>query len=214
MAIVKGNISTRQGTPGSNIFTKNHTHNSGADVLVVVVANSTSVTDTSVTWGGVAMTRVLTGAGNDSRRVSFYVLSNASTGTQQVKVTYNGSNWNASAIGIHSYTGASGSGVVNKNLVGSTNNTISMNGLTSGSIIIGAITTFNTGTNIQIPTGTNRPIDYNLNINRRFKVATSDNNLATNITMRAQSSWGSSIIFGVEIKEGGGPTRGRRIIIC
>ena len=85
MALVKGNISSRAGSPGATFFTKAHTHNTGADgFLVVMVSVGSSYNDVSATYNNVAMTKIQTGNSSSvGRRVSIYVLQNPPTGSNK-----------------------------------------------------------------------------------------------------------------------------------
>jgi len=111
-APTKGNVTNLNQTPGANNKTQNHTHNTGSNGLIIAqFTMSNTRTYTGCTYGGVAMTQLYQLNRNGlSQRMAFYYLENPPTGNNQLRVNFNGSQFNPISMHIRSFTDSGGVG--------------------------------------------------------------------------------------------------------
>ena len=111
-APTKGNVTNLNQTPAANNKTQNHTHNTGSNGLIIAqFTMSNTTTYTGCTYGGVAMTQLYQlNRGGLSQRMAFYYLENPPTGNNQLRVNFNGSQFNPISMHIRSFTDSGGVG--------------------------------------------------------------------------------------------------------
>mgnify|MGYP003639406507 CR=1 FL=1 len=184
----KGNTTSANPTPGANFKTQNHTQNTGNDGLIIAqFTMSNSRTYTSCTYGGVAMTQLYTvNRSGLSQRMAFFYLENPPTGTNQLRVNFNNSQWNPISMHIRSFTDSGGIGASTR---------------------VGGQSTPNNGSlSQQIPTGTNQAYTQH-NTNRQVAtgaISADVGHSAGSITLRSTSTFGSITLDRTEIKGLGG----------
>lgn len=218
MALVDGNKTYSNPTPGASSATLAHNQNVGADgALLVVVTMANTVNFSGCTYNGVSMTLVNNAhySGN-SQRQAIYYLSSPATGSNNVVVSFTGNQWNPISFVCISFTGAAATaGAVASNGFSTTPNsqtlTIAANSMIYASGISNNAQSF--GYDIAGSTRTNL---FTHNSNKIVEGALSATGLSagsTNVTTKADT--GTISNHRVEIQEAGGGGGGRRrIIIC
>ena len=213
----KGNTTTNNSTPGANFRNQSHNQNTGSGGLIVAqFTMSNSVSYSSATYGGVAMTRLYqinrSGLG---QRMAFFYLENPPTGSNTLRVNFSGSQWNPLSTHIRSFTNSGGIGNSSRTGGSATPNTQNLT-VSDDSLIMITSCSINAITTQQIPTGTNQSYTQH-NTNRQVATGAISSNAghsAGSISLRATATSGNISLDRVEIKglSGGGSTR--RIIIC
>ncbi|QDP49149.1 MAG: hypothetical protein Unbinned706contig1001_28 [Prokaryotic dsDNA virus sp.] len=219
MALVKTNQGFYSGTPGNSNISFNFNNLGGGDefIMALVMFKNRTTAIPQPTYGGDAMNQFFQ-YDNNNFRVAVFGLLNPASGTNQFFQAASGQ-WNPASVIVTSFSGSSGFGVRNQNLTNAVNNTTTLSGLTTGSIIQGYGMSTNSTANarIQIPTGTTITREWRNNVSGWFWGATSPVLNVTSSTVRSYSgaSWAQSRTGGIEIKESSStpPTRRRRIII-
>ena len=203
----KGNTTSANPTPGANFKTQNHTQNTGANGLVIAqftMSNARSYT--TCTYGGVAMTQLYTiSRGGLGQRMAFYYLENPPTGTNQLRINFNGSQWNPISMHIRSFTDCGGIGASTRVGGQSTPNNGSLT-VEDDSLIMITSCSVNAITSQQIPTGTNQTYTQH-NTNRQVATGSISANAgesAGTVSVRATSTFGTITLDRTEIKGLGG----------
>ena len=131
-------VQNKQNPGSSNIVTFDFAMNSGTDTLLVVaieVINTKNIT--SVTYDGVAMTSRLNYSSSQlSARYGFWELENPSSGTNEIKITFNTNVNNDVLTEVQGFTGAVGGGVVGNNDVANSPHSRTRTGITAGSLMM------------------------------------------------------------------------------
>jgi len=203
-APTKGNVTNLNQTPAANFKTQNHTHNNGNDgLLVAQFTMSNSRSYTSCTYGGQTMTRLYTiNRGGLSQRMAFYYLANPPTGTNQLRINFNGSVWNPISMHIRSFTNCEGIGS-NANTGGTaTPNTQNLTVLQDDSLVMMSSCSVNQVLTQQIPTGTNRTFTTH-NTNRQVATGAISANAGESagvISLRSTCTFGNLTLDRIEIK--------------
>ena len=203
----KGNATSANPTPGANFKTQNHTQNTGADGLIIAqFTMSNARTYTSCTYGGVAMTQLYQiNRSGLSQRMAFFYLENPPTGTNQLRVNFNNSQWNPISMHIRSFTNSGGVGASTRVGGQTTPNNGSLT-VEDDSLIMITSCSINAITSQQIPTGTNRTFTTH-NTNRQVAtgaISADVGHSAGSITLRSTSTFGSITLDRTEIKGLGG----------
>lgn len=216
MALVEGNKTADRRVPMGTTYSFSHNQNAGADGHLVIIIASPSIVTNSVTYGGQSMSLVRqdylsTTYGTDW---SVWELDAPPTGVNTVQVTLASTSWQGVSTVCYSFTGSNGVGNTSAGLSAvvdrTTNLTIANNSMVIGSCIGGN----STNAYIAIPQGTNRPIDWNHNINNYTWGGISPSLSSGTITIQGGST-STNVIMAIEVEEAAAPppTR-RRIIIC
>ena len=203
----KGNVTSANPTPGANFKTQNHTQNTGNDGLIVAqftMSNARSYT--SCSYGGVAMTQLYTvSRGGLGQRMAFFYLENPPTGTNELRVNFNSSQWNPISMHIRSFTNSGGVGASTRVGGQTTPNNGSLT-VEDDSLIMITSCSINAITSQQIPTGTNQSYTQH-NTNRQVAtgaISANAGHSAGSITLRSTSTFGSITLDRNEIKGLGG----------
>ena len=199
----KGNVTNLNQTPGANNKTQNHTHNTGSNGLIIAqFTMSNTRTYTGCTYGGVAMTQLYQiSRGGLSQRMAFFYLENPPTGNNQLRVNFNGSQFNPISMHIRSFTNCGGIGASARTGGQSTPNTQSLT-VEDDSLIMITSCSINAITSQQIPTGTNRTYTQH-NTNRQVAtgaISADTGHSAGSISLRSTSTFGSVTLDRTEIK--------------
>ena len=199
----KGNVTNLNQTPGANNKTQNHTHNTGSNGLIIAqFTMSNTRTYTGCTYGGVAMTQLYQiSRGGLSQRMAFFYLENPPTGNNQLRVNFNGSQFNPISMHIRSFTNCGGIGASARTGGQSTPNTQSLT-VEDDSLIMITSCSINAITSQQIPTGTNRTYTQH-NTNRQVAtgaISADTGHSAGSISLRSTSTFGSITLDRTEIK--------------
>ena len=202
-APTKGNVTNLNQTPGANNKTQNHTHNTGSNGLIIAqFTMSNTRTYTGCTYGGVAMTQLYQiSRGGLSQRMAFFYLENPPTGNNQLRVNFNGSQFNPISMHIRSFTNCGGIGASARTGGQSTPNTQSLT-VEDDSLIMITSCSINAITSQQIPTGTNRTYTQH-NTNRQVAtgaISADTGHSAGSISLRSTSTFGSVTLDRTEIK--------------
>ena len=203
----KGNTTNANPTPGASSKTQAHTHNTGSDGLIVAqFTMSNARTYTSCTYGGQAMTQLYqinrSGLG---QRMAFFYLENPPTGSNNIVVSFNGSQWNPISLHIRSFTNSGGVGASTRGGGQTTPNNGSLT-VEDDSLIMITSCSVNAITSQQIPTGTNQSYTQH-NTNRQVATGAISSNAghsAGSVTLQATSTFGSISLDRTEIKGLGG----------
>ena len=203
----KGNTTSANPTPGANFKTQNHTQNTGANgVVIAQFTMSNARSYTTCTYGGVAMTQLYTvNRGGLGQRMAFYYLENPPTGTNQLRINFNGSQWNPISIHIRSFTDCGGIGASTRVGGQTTPNNGSLT-VEEDSLIMITSCSVNAITSQQIPTGTNRSYTQH-NTNRQVgtgAISSDVGHIAGSIPLQSTSTFGSITLDRTEIKGLGG----------
>lgn len=203
----KGNTTSANPTPGANFKTQNHTQNTGANgVVIAQFTMSNARSYTTCTYGGVAMTQLYTvNRGGLGQRMAFYYLENPPTGTNQLRINFNGSQWNPISMHIRSFTDCGGIGASTRVGGQTTPNNGSLT-VEEDSLIMITSCSVNAITSQQIPTGTNRSYTQH-NTNRQVgtgAISSDVGHIAGSIPLQSTSTFGSITLDRTEIKGLGG----------
>ena len=111
-APTKGNTTNVNPTPGASFYQFTHNQNTGNDGMVIVqLTMANTVTPSTATYNGVAMTRLYTiNRGGLSQRMAFYYLLNPPTGNNTLRVNFSGNQWNPISLHARSFTNSGGIG--------------------------------------------------------------------------------------------------------
>jgi len=198
----KGNTTSANQTPAANFKTQNHTQDTGDNGLIIAqFTMSNARTYTSCTYGGVAMTQLYQiNRSGLSQRMAFFYLENPPTGTNQLRVNFNGSQWNPISMHIRSFTNSGGIGNSLRTGGVTTPNTQTLT-VSDDSLIMITSCSINAITGQQIPTGTNRTYSQH-NTNRQVAtgaISADAGHSAGSISLRATSTFGSLSLDRTEI---------------
>ena len=199
----KGNTTSSNQTPAANFKTQNHNQDTGDNGLIIAqFTMSNARTYTSCTYGGVAMTQLYTvNRGGLSQRMAFFYLENPPTGTNELRVNFNNSQWNPISMHIRSFTDCGGVGASTRVGGQSTPNNGSLT-VEDDSLIMTTSCSINAILTQQIPTGTNRTFTTH-NTNRQVATGAISANVghsAGSITLQSTSTFGSITLDRTEIK--------------
>ncbi|MDG1433023.1 MAG: hypothetical protein P8Q41_03390 [Saprospiraceae bacterium] len=211
--LIEGNKTTDVRNPsGSSSYSFSHTQNVGANgCLVVVVAVPVNST-TSVTYGGVSMTNKRNQSTPYSTNWSVWELKNPPTGANTIQINLSSGGWNSTSAVCYSFIGCSGVGNTGYNGSQAVNQSTSLT-ISNNSMIIGTCIGGNsTSAYIGIPQGTNRPIDWNHNINNKTWGGISPLLTAGSKTIKGGST-AANIILGIEVQEATTTTTRRVFIV-
>ena len=217
MAIAIGNKTASNLNPAASSQTLAHNQNTGSDLtLMVVISMQNSVNFVGCTYNGVAMTLVRNHHFSGlSKRQATYVIQAPATGSNNIVVSFTGSQFNPTSIFACSFTGAGNYGAEAVNGGSTSPNsqslTIAANSIIYATGISNAAQSF--GYDIGGSTRTN---EFAHNINAQVEGALSATGLAvgaTNVTTKADS--GNVTNYRIEITEagGGGTTEGSWLMI-
>ena len=200
MALVEGNRTTDRRIPAGSSYSFSHNQNVGSDGCLVIIIAAPAVSTSSVTYGGVSMTRKRNQSTPYGTNWTVWELKNPPTGVNTVAVTLSSGSWNGTSTVCYSFTGSDGVGSIGYNGTQTSPSTTSLT-ISSNSMILGTLIGGNsTSANIQIPQGTSRPVDWNHNINNYTWGGISPSLTSGSKTIQG-SSTASSIIMGIEVKE-------------
>ena len=199
----KGNTTSSNQTPAANFKTQNHNQDTGDNGLIIAqFTMSNARTYTSCTYGGVAMTQLYTvNRGGLSQRMAFFYLENPPTGTNELRVNFNNSQWNPISMHIRSFTDCGGVGASTRVGGQSTPNNGSLT-VEDDSLIMTTSCSINAILTQQIPTGTNRTFTTH-NTNRQVAtgaISADVGHSAGSITLQSTSTFGSITLDRTEIK--------------
>tara|TARA_R110001632_G_scaffold132020_2_gene246423 strand:+ start:775 stop:1773 length:999 start_codon:yes stop_codon:yes gene_type:complete len=198
----KGNTTTNNSTPGGSFRNQAHNQNTGSGGLIVAqFTMSNSVSYSSATYGGVAMTQLYqinrSGLG---QRMAFFYLENPPTGSNTLRVNFNNSQWNPLSTHIRSFTNSGGIGNSLRSGGSSTPHNASLT-VSDDSFIMMTSCSINAITSQQIPTGTNQSYTQH-NTNRQVGTGAISSNAghsAGSIALRATSTFGNISLDRTEI---------------
>ena len=199
----KGNTTSANPTPGASSKTQAHTHNTGSDGLIIAqFTMSNSRNYSGCTYGGQAMTQLYqinrSGLG---QRMAFFYLENPPTGSNNLVVSFSGSQWNPISMHIRSFTNSGGVGASGRTGGQSTPNTQSLT-VEDDSLIMITSCSINAITSQQIPQGTNRTYTQH-NTNRQVAtgaISADTGHSAGSISLRSTSTSGNLTLDRTEIK--------------
>lgn len=194
-------------TPANSFFQTNFNHSTGNNRLLIFrFTMSNARTYTSCTYGGVAMTQLYQiNRGGLSQRMAFFYLENPPTGTNILRINFNGSVWNPISVLGQNFNDCGGIGNYLNTGGTTTPNTQNLT-VSQDSLILISSCSINTILTQQIPTGTNKPF-VSHNTNRQVSVGAISSSSGENagiISLRATCSTGSITLDRVEIKGLGG----------
>jgi hypothetical protein len=163
---------------------------------------SNSITYSGCTYGGQAMTQLYqinrSGLG---QRMAFFYLENPPTGSNNLVVSFSGSQWNPISMHIRSFTNSGGVGASARTGGQSTPNTQSLT-VEDDSLIMITSCSINAITSQQIPQGTNRTYTQH-NTNRQVAtgaISADTGHSAGTISLRSTSTSGNLTLDRTEIK--------------
>jgi hypothetical protein len=199
----KGNTTSSNQTPAANFKTQNHNQDTGDNGLIIAqFTMSNARTYTSCTYGGVSMTQLYTvNRAGLGQRMAFFYLENPPTGTNELRVNFNGSQWNPISMHIRSFTDCGGVGASTRVGGQSTPNNGSLT-VEDDSLIMTTSCSINAILTQQIPTGTNRTFTTH-NTNRQVAtgaISADVGHSAGSITLQSTSTFGSITLDRTEIK--------------
>lgn len=213
MALVLGNQTNSNLNPGASTQTLAHNHGGGSDgLLLVTIAMSNTVSVTGMTYNGVAMTQVRQDtSATYSSRYATYRLTNPSTGSNNIVISFSGAQWSSTAIFAQSYSGCGGIGNTGYNDAASTPHSQSLT-ISAGSSIFAmgnSSSAQNFGYVIDGVTQTN--VGNGFNINNQVEAAYSAV-IATagSKTVDTVTDFGTITNYRVEVKEVAAPVGRRR----
>lgn len=218
MAIAIGNKTASNQNPNGASQTLAHNQNTGTDRgLLVVITMASTVNFSGCTYNGASMTLISNNFdSSEGQRVAGYYLANPDTGSNNIVVSFTGSQFNSTSIFAVSFTGANGVDSNGYNVSASTPNsqslTISANSIVYASGISGNAQ--NTGYDIG---GSTRTFEFYHNTNKVVRGCLSATGLSggsTNVTTKAD--FGNVTNFRVAILEasgGGGTSSGSWFMI-
>ena len=203
MAITIGNKTQANPTPGASFYQLAHNQNTGSDGLIIVSAvMSNSRTFTSATYGGQTMTQIFVKAfGGLTQYTKFWILENPPTGSNTLRINFNGSQWNPISVYAKSFTGAQAGGN-SINLSGASTPRSSNITLSSGSLVYAYGISINAVNGVQIPTGTATGAEFTHNTNRQVRGGLNTTPFsAGTVQIRTTSTSGSVTLQAYEIQE-------------
>lgn len=105
-APIKGNRTTANPTPGSNVYNFSHNHNTGSDgYIFLVVGQSNTQSVSSVTYGGVPLVQIQTlNLSTISTRYTAFKLQSPATGLNTMSITFSSTVWNPIVYMCYSFT--------------------------------------------------------------------------------------------------------------
>ena len=153
-APTKGNTTNVNPTPGASFYQFTHNQNTGNDGMVIVqLTMANTVTPSTATYNGVAMTRLYTiNRGGLSQRMAFYYLLNPPTGNNTLRVNFSGNQWNPISLHARSFTNSGGIGASLRSGGSSSPNTKTLT-VSQDSLIMITSCSVNQILSQQIPTG-------------------------------------------------------------
>jgi hypothetical protein len=199
----KGNVTNANPTPGASSKTQAHNHNTGDDGLIIAqFTMSNSRNYSGCTYGGQAMTQLYQiNRSGLSQRMAFFYLENPPTGSNNLVVSFSGSQWNPISLHIRSFTNSGGVGASTRTGGQSTPNNGSLT-VEDDSLIMITSCSINAITSQQIPQGTNRTYTQH-NTNRQVAtgaISADGGHSAGSISLRSTSTFGSITLDRTEIK--------------
>jgi len=206
MAIAIGTRTTANVAPGATSYTFAHSHNVGADgVLLVALCMSNTVNYTGVTYNGVAMTERLNYNSTElSQRWAFYELASPATGSNNVIISFTGSQWNPISATAQSFTGATTGGAIGNNDAASTPHSQTLTIATNSIIYLMGISTQTQSFGYDI-NGSTRTNLFAHNTNRQVEAALSATGIgAGSIACVTKADFAIISNVRIEIREGGG----------
>ena len=206
MAVVIGNKTQINPTPNASFYEFNHNQNTGTDgLLVFSVAMTNTVSITTATYGGVAMTQVFVrNFGGLSQTSKLFVLENPPTGNNTLRVNFTGSQFNPVSLYALSCTGAEAGGNF-LNLADSSSPKTANITVSDGSYIYSYGISTSAITAIEIPQGDARPAEFTHNTNRQVRGGLSASSFtAGTYAIRHVTTFSSVTMQTYEIKEKGG----------
>jgi len=206
MAVNIGNKTQANPTPAANFYQFNHNQNTGTDgLLVFSVAMTNTVSITTATYGGVAMTQVFVrNFGGLSQTSKLFVLENPPTGNNTLRVNFTGNQFNPISLYALSCTGAEAGGNF-LNLAGSSSPKTASITVSDGSYIYSYGISTSAITSIQIPQGDARPAEFTHNTNRQVRGGLSASSFtAGTYNIRHVTTFSSVTMQTYEIKEKSG----------
>ena len=200
---IKGNTTNANPTPANNFYQFSHNQNAGDNrLLVFQLTMANTVAPTTATYGGQSMTRLYTlNRTGLQQRMAFYYLIDPPTGSNSLRVNFNGNQWNPISIHARSFTNSGGIGNSAKTGATSTPNTRTLTVSQDDSFVIMTSCSVNQVLTQQIPTGTNRSFSTH-NTNRQVAagaISTNTGHSAGSVSLRATSTYGNVSIDRVEI---------------
>lgn len=201
MALTKGNQTAIViPSPSGTTYSFSHTQNTGANRFLTLTINSPSISVSSVTYSGVAMTLVRQESTTFTSFLSVWRLANPATGSNTIAVTLSSGSWNPISNVANSFTDCLGVGntAFNNNATNpvSTTVTISANSMIMGTVYAGT----SVSAYIEIPNGSSRALEYTQLAGNWNFGAISPSLTAGSKTCSAGST-ASNIIMLTEIKE-------------
>ena len=201
-APTKGNTTSANPTPGANFYQFTHNQNTGNNrLLVIQLTMSNARSYTGCNYGGVSMTQLYTiNRGGLSQRMAFYYLVDPPTGSNTLRVNFNGSQWNPISVHARSFTDSGGIGNSAKTGGQTTPNTQNLT-VSADSLILATACSINAVSTIQIPQGTNRTFTTH-NTNRQVgtgAISADAGHSAGTISIRTTSTSGSVTNDKIEI---------------
>ena len=203
-APIKGTATSANPTPGSNFKSQNHNQNTGSDGFIIAMFTMSNARSyTGCTYGGVSMTQLYQiNRGGLSQRMVFYYLANPPTGTNALRVNFNGSVWNPISMHIRSFTNCEGIGS-NANTGGTaTPNTQNLTVSQDDSLVMMSSCSVNQVLTQQIPTGSNKAFTTH-NTNRQVATGAISANAGESagvISLRSTCTFGNLTLDRIEIK--------------
>ena len=199
---IKGNVTTVNQTPANSFYQLTHNQNTGTNgLLVFFITMANSVSPSSATYNGVAMTRLYTlNRSGLGQRMAFYYLVNPPTGNNALRINFSGNQWNSISAYARSFTDSGGIGTWAQTGGLTTPNTQSLT-VSQDSLIMMTSCSINAITSQQIPTGTNQTYVQN-NTNRQVAVggiSSNSGHTASTVSLRATATSGSLSLDRVEI---------------
>jgi len=203
-APTKGNVTNLNQTPGANFKTQNHTQDTGSNGLIIAqFTMSNSRAYTTCTYGGQNMTRLYTVNRNGlSQRMAFYYLENPPTGNNQLRINFNGSQWNPISMHIRSFTDCGGVGASLRSGGSATPKNQSLTLQQDDSLVMITSAGVNQILTQQIPTGINQSFTTH-NTNRQVAtgaISANAGHSAGVINLRASATFGNLTLDRTEIK--------------
>ena len=221
MALTQGNLSSTNPNPNGSSYTyTTHNQNTGDNrFLFVAITMANTVNYSGVTWNGTSMTNInnnnRTGL---SQRMAMYYLADPDTGTNDLVVSFSGSQFNPISLHIASFTGANSTiGINGQNGGTSTPHSRTMTGITANSYIFATGTSNTAQSNPYTFDGNNMTTAYNgHNTNKIVEGAWYQETTAGDYAVVTKCDSGNITNDRVEILEfvEPPPTTSRRIFIC
>jgi hypothetical protein len=215
MAITIGNKTNSNQNPNGTSQTLAHNMSAGANgTLLVVLTMANTVNVNSATYGGVAMTLVR----NDnftveSQRVSAWVLTSPPTGTNNIVISFSGSQFNSTSIFAVSLLGSNGLDVSGGTGPLATPNSQSLTILANSVIYATGISSSAQNTGYSIG-GSTRTFEFNHNTNRVVRGCLSATNLSAGATnVSTITDFGNITNVRIAIKEFVSVSGRRRFIL-